>query len=69
MGHLNLAAGLNQPHSVMVVTADGYFYQFALDPVNGGECKLDRTYRWVGSSAGAAAVDPSSLLTADPPTA
>ena len=24
----------------MVVTADGFFYQYSLDPVRGGECKL-----------------------------
>jgi autophagy-related protein 18 len=46
-GSLNLAQGLNQPHSVMLVTSDGYFYQYAMDPIAGGECKLDRTYRLV----------------------
>ncbi|KAI9018938.1 WD40-repeat-containing domain protein [Hyaloraphidium curvatum] len=44
MGHQNLSAGMNQPHSIMVVTADGYFYQYSLDPMNGGECQLQKTY-------------------------
>eukprot|EP00743_Colponemidia_sp_Colp-15_P006191 GILK01006657.1.p1 GENE.GILK01006657.1~~GILK01006657.1.p1 ORF type:complete len:397 (-),score=34.65 GILK01006657.1:89-1165(-) len=26
---------------VMVVTADGYFYQYTLDTVNGGDCRLE----------------------------
>lgn len=30
---------------LMVVTANGYFYQYALDPVAGGECKLEKEYR------------------------
>lgn len=28
----------------MVVTADGYFFQFGFDPVRGGECGLQKTY-------------------------
>eukprot|EP00164_Ancoracysta_twista_P002117 GFYU01002794.1.p1 GENE.GFYU01002794.1~~GFYU01002794.1.p1 ORF type:complete len:373 (+),score=56.93 GFYU01002794.1:221-1339(+) len=27
---------------VMVATLDGYFYQYTLDPVNGGECRLEK---------------------------
>eukprot|EP00744_Colponema_vietnamica_P022216 GILI01031883.1.p1 GENE.GILI01031883.1~~GILI01031883.1.p1 ORF type:complete len:373 (-),score=5.05 GILI01031883.1:66-1184(-) len=29
---------------VMVVTSDGFFYQYTLDAVNGGECRLEREH-------------------------
>lgn len=30
----------------MVVTSEGYFYQYNIDLENGGECVLLKTYRY-----------------------
>jgi len=36
---------LNTDHSkLLVATADGFFYQYQFDSVNGGECKLELEY-------------------------
>lgn len=37
------------PHHVMVVTSEGYFYQYTIDLERGGECELDKQYSLLDS--------------------
>lgn len=41
----NLCAISSTSPSVMVITAEGYFYVYSIDFENGGDCRLQRRFK------------------------
>eukprot|EP01137_Pigoraptor_chileana_P021947 Opistho-2@86306 len=65
-GVLNICALSSTTPQVMIVTSDGYFYQYNINMQEGGECALLRQYSILDPSEGKSRVDSDAVDQSSP---